>query len=280
MCYLITKYYKNLGKYMKRRKERSDVTDNMLICTTITTCILTSLLLLFLFVDPHGSIIVGAVRFQSTTFFIKLLLRLVHFYAILVIMGATCFFLCYLNIFGYIVIQLYTVELRFGLKYSKYLTKNILRNCPHNLVIAYRQFQILHQHIFFIHGPLLISCHGLITMNGIYGNFVLIRYWNTLENYAMAPVIFQNLFTSVIWIGVMEIGIFLYNRGNKLLDSWKRKMWDTRLERRIMTKFRLSCKPLLFAYGSMFVVKSHSLMLFYKQLSRGTFRALLTLKNY
>lgn len=252
-----------------------------MIQSSISLSVLTVLLIIFLLLDPLEIIYVGGVYLNNNvSFYLKPVLLLLHGHGIMLLLFTTSSFLSLILLYGYLLVQFYTIELRIGLKKSLYVTRIFLRESPKNLRHVYRSFQVLHKYVLNIHGPLLLCADGIIMISLIYVNFTLIRYWHDLKDYVKAPLIVQNILNGAGWAGVLQVGIILNQSGTKVVGSWKKKNWNGNLESKIMKRFSVSCKPLLFAYGSQYVIRSHSLLIFFKAVIRGTFRTLLSLKTY
>jgi len=78
---------------------------------------------------------------------------------------------------------------------------------------------------------------------------------------------------------VLEFGRFLFCRGTKVIKSWKVDEKNYQGESKVMKKFARSCKPIVLSYGKQFVVGRVSVLVFFRGIVRGTFRALLATKT-
>lgn len=278
-------YENHLGTYTKNtshgRPKETRIQNLLLAGITFGFLLLYIQITVFLVVDSHGILFVGSL-IPSGTFLtcLKLVLFMLNLYVISACLLMTSFFICYFVLYGMNVVLFYTLELRLGFHDSKYCTISTLRKQPDCLATVYRAFQILHQYFLLQFGPILLFADGVLMMNCIYITFVLIRYWNELEAYAKAPLLVQDILGMLVWSGIVEIGRLLNNRGNKVPNSWMRSNWRSAFEQKFIKKFRKSCKPLLLAYGTQYVVRNKSLLMFYKGVIRGTFRMLLSLKRY
>ncbi len=170
------------------------------------------------------------------------------------------------------------VSKEFTLNRKSYKSSWFLRN-PTNLRLELRAVQIL-QFIFnkavgvFLY-PLQILC----TVSFIFSTFTIIKQRNDLSMEVFAMTVIWSVATSVPWALFLIIGGYLHSNAGKISSSWKcYKVWRTSSERREMNKFQLSCKPITFNYGTFYVIRRVSVLIYVRVLTRGLVRALLTLK--
>ncbi len=233
----------------------------------------------FFLLDTSGVLLVGSI-FPSKylPFYIKTVLYLVHLYILSCFFSCVAFVVCFALTYCFYVASFYITELRVGLPISKYLTSPSLRQNPETLRHTYRSFQVLHASANFMFGPYYLVLNALFMKCCIYINFVLLKYWAALPLHTIVPLVIGLLFQLTIWTSIMEMGRFLNARGRKVLTSWKRFKWVGANTTKIMHKFVSSSKSLQFAYGTQFVIKKGSLFRFYRGITKGTLRALLTMK--
>ncbi len=172
----------------------------------------------------------------------------------------------------------FTTELRLGQPIQKYITSPNLRENSQTLRHTYRSFQVVHGSANALFGPYYLVFNALFMISCIYISFVLIKYWTVLPLHTKVPLVVGLLLQLTVWTSVMDVGRFLNDRGNKVLKSWKRYKWNGENNGKIMQKFGLSCKSLQLAYGTQFVIRKGSLFIFYRGVSKGTCRTLLTIK--
>lgn len=158
---------------------------------------------------------------------------------------------------------------------TRYITNDQFRESE-SIRNAYRSLQLLNANIFSFMGIYLMLCNALIMLASIYFNVAMIRYWNDLHFVTKGSMFFCDVVPTISWTLILEIGILFDVKGRKVLNSWRNFDWHSDRENRIMKKFCRSCFPILMAYGSMFSVKKAAIMHFYRGISRGTLRTLLT----
>ncbi len=210
--------------------------------------------------------------------YIKLILYLLHFYLTTCLVASGALLGSFAIIYCFYLTIFYTKELRLGQPIQKYLTSPNLRKRSKNVQHIFRSFQVLHANTNALFGPYYLVFNALFMLCGIYINFVLIRYWTALQPHAKIPLSIGLVLSLSAWTNLLELGRFLYFRGNKVFKSWKNYKWDDGMDNKVMAKFGASCKPILFAYGTQFVIKNGSLFNFYRGVIRGTCRVLLTTK--
>lgn len=234
---------------------------------------------IFLVCDKTGTLFVGS-SIPSGLFLtpLKLFLYILHMYIFLIANLSCLTFTCYALLYGYYVVIFYTVELRLGLKPEIYITDCCLRTKTVNLIITLRAFQILHKYFIYVYGKFLLICNALVIGFIIYANFVLVRYWRYLGKAPVVVLGFGGVLGTIIWSAMIEMGRIFYSRGAKVYISWKRKQWSSTHDTKIMMKCLASSKPLILSDGNRFVLRRGSIFIFYKAVTRGIFRALLTTK--
>lgn len=207
---------------------------------------------------------------------IKCVYILIHLYMLAIVFLACNLMVAYTITYCYYITIFYTIELRLGQKPSIYRTVSKLRDKPENLCLTYRAFQVLNQYLLEFFGPILLITHGGMMYMTCICNVVLLRYWDYMEPLAKAPVITGGLVCVLAWTFVLEFGRLLFSKGTKVISSWSKKDWKNVHASKLMKTFQKSCKPLVLAYGSSFVIKKLTMLNFYKGISRGTMRLLLS----
>jgi len=237
-----------------------------------------TLVLLVLIYDPRGTIFLGSlVPINYYQFPIPLLLILFQAYA-LVFYHIVCFTIATATImYSLNFVPILTRELRLAQlknhKMSGYLRK------PENIRHVYRCLQLLQANIFGVFGPFLVMCNASLMVTTLFCNFVLIKYWNQLQIVSKLQLLSWTIIFMGFWACVLELGRFMFTQGNKVLGSWKRHEYAYSGESKLMKKFTKSCKPIVLSYGKQFVIGRVSVLVFFRGVVRGTFRALLTTKK-
>lgn len=239
-----------------------------MILFTLAVCI-------FTIFDTRGLTNLGAIL--PVPYFVKFLVLLGLLYLICCATINSTLMLSFGYMYGYYTILFFISELRLNQK--RYRTCNNLRHNTDNLRHVYRALQILHRCLLDIFGPYLLTFNAAFMKSLIYLNFVLIRYWSQLSIYTKIPLFAGCILDCTCWTTVIWMGKVASVKGNQVLSSWKRQKWSNARETRIMNRFRKSCKPLVLCCGSQFVITKKSIFTFYRGVTRGTFRALLTTKT-
>lgn len=172
-----------------------------------------------------------------------------------------------------------------------FLTKELRMNCCHyktsdnlrelhNLQKIYRSFQILNEHVMFVFGPYITLFHGIFVVGPVFGNFIIIRYWTSLDILSKGPVCIACWIATIFWLLVLQLGKYLWVGGKQILWSWRQFDWKvSERERSTMKKFTKSCRPILIFHGKQFVVGRLTQFTYFKAVIRGLFRVLLTGKD-
>ncbi len=103
-------------------------------------------------------------------------------------------------------------------------------------------------------GQFVAFTHALMIVIPVLCIFVLFRYWNALSTLGKGPVVLGFPLTFGFWTFVLQLGKYLFVRSNNGLVSWSRKTWNSRLENKIMGKFRKSCRPVVLCWGKALVL--------------------------
>lgn len=227
--------------------------------------------------DPRGVLFFGRLIPEEYFFApVKLLVMLVHVYIICVNLMACCTLVCGGLIYGFYITLLYSKELRIRNSCNTYLTTDALRQST-NLRLIFRSFQLVHRNMICFIGLYIVLGNVFIIMSVAFMNFVLLRYWTKLHTIIKVFGLGYSVMFVLIWSAILQLGKLLFVKGIKVLNSWKGKNWGSGIENKTMNRFRASCKPLLLSYGTQFVIGKQSILVFYRCVTRGTVRALLTL---
>lgn len=176
----------------------------------------------------------------------------------------------------YYLTQVFTQELTLGNKC--YCTIDTLRTSG-NIRNTYRSFQILNTNLMQLLGPVFLFGQSAFTIFPIYGIMICFNYWNLLHPVVKLFILFISIFCVGYWLTILQLGKYLYTRGEKMLSSWKCVDWGSKKEFKIMSKFRRSCSLVLLSFKTTFVIKRITPIVFVKGVVRGTFRSMLTLNK-
>jgi len=161
----------------------------------------------------------------------------------------------------------------------RYRTISLLRTVPYT-ILEYRSTQILHQSFLEIFGFMLAPIHSLCTTIVIFCSFVIISYRHEIHSSEIFVLLLYIVVGGSYWFVVLEFGGLIYSKGGQVLLSWSVNDWGSAYNNKLMTKFRKSCPRFRINYGSTYVIRRTSVLAFVRSLSRGTFRALLTLVTH
>lgn len=147
------------------------------------------------------------------------------------------------------------------------------------LIHVYRSVEVFHNVLNNYIGVYLLITQFLITILFCFTGFMVMKHSKHMSRAALILLISWAIAGPFVWSCCLVLGGYLHSHGHKLLISWKnyQRSWRYCEERKIMEKFRNSCRPLCLAYKTVYILKRVSLLLFIKHLSRGIMRALLTL---
>ncbi len=252
------------------------ISDGILGILIIQMFCLSTFYSVYFMYDPQGIIFIGAL-IPKNIFIVPLAILsfLFHSYvgSILCINAALLAGKC--TVYIVYIHLLLNKELRLGR--CCYKTCDNLREAK-NIRLVYRSLQILHQHCL-LYCPfgiyLAIFNFGFIATT-VYITFALAGYWKLLSGYARTLLILGDLFVIAYWIFILQVGCLLFDGSKKVLMSWKIHDWGLKEQNKLMSKFCRSCTPILLCYGSSFVVGKLSILRYFRVITRGTIRALLT----
>ncbi len=208
---------------------------------------------------------------------LQLPLNLVSLYVANVAYLSLCFVLISAYYFGLVFIPLFVREFKVGNR-SRGMCSNNFRH-PSNLTIEYRTVQILMQDINHFVGNLLLPAQTATTLMFVFSAYVVIRHRNELEKATFLMILIWAVAAPAIWSLVLTLGGYLHSHGQEILTSWKQHEWMSAHERKLMSKFRNSSKPIMICFGKLYVIRRVSLMIYVRSLSRSLVRALLALKT-
>ena len=108
----------------------------------------------------------------------------------------------------------------------------------------------------------------------------IFRYKFCYQQYLLFQFMLASLTISlqVIWSLTLELCGRFHNDSKQTLGSWKLMNFSSGLERRLMMKYKRSCKPLVVGKEGVYTIKRLSVLKFIRGNIKATFRALLTLR--
>lgn len=212
----------------------------------------------------------------SDKLFLLPILHLYHVYSNTILLTQIYLNVTVMFIYGCVYLPIVIPELRLGR--SKYRTSNALRK-PDTLIWVYRMVQIIQEVVNQLVGRLLVPSQALFTLEFIFGCYTIIRHTRDLLLIAVLTISIWSIVPSLLWAGFLYSGGYLNSSGRKILNSWKYHHWPNKQVKQSMSKFVRSCRPLALCYGTIFVIRRQTLLIFLRGLIRGLMRALLTTKT-
>lgn len=276
LCINIEKYLPNLDPNNCRFQV---ILEALVLVTSVSFLSLAGFIILFCFYDPRAVIFLA--KWIPMTYYsyfpMGLLVSLFHSYlvsclAINYVIIGTC-----LLVYLFCLTTFYAKELVLGRE--SYQAISEFRTNPENLRHVFRCFQLLNANVMCFVGYYITYFHSAFMTIPILGNFIMIAYWDHLHLVTRAVLALGSVVAFTFWTTVLQLGKYLYVRGYIILFSWKGANWCTKLERKIMSKFRKSCKPVMIHNGSLLRMTRITQFRFMKGVVRGIFRSLLTLSG-
>lgn len=182
-------------------------------------------------------------------------------------------FLSFALIYGTVYYPLVVKEVQMGRR--KYKASDSIRETK-NLMLVYRMLQIIQARLNHLFGKCLVPMQALMTISFVFGGYMLIRFKSEVSLITILFMILSVL-PSFLWSVLLYMGGHLHVTGRKIIMSWRYYRWSNSYDRKLMKKFRMSCRPIMICYGKMYILQRQSPLVFFRGLVRGLVRALLTL---
>jgi len=229
--------------------------------------------------DPRGAIFLGAVVPEKYIVFpVRLLIILYHLYIMAYFsLGNLALSNTFLTSIFH-TMPIYIRELRIGQNQNTYKMSNSLRTAA-NIRHVFRSLQIMVANGLCFLGIFFLISQATFTWVAVYTNFVLIRYWSQLHLVSKGMLLSWSLSFTGFWVVMLQYGKLLFTKGKRVLGSWKGNKWSSLKANRDMRRFIRSCQPITFSYGRQYVIKRVHLLLYFRGVTRATFKALLATKK-
>jgi hypothetical protein len=156
------------------------------------------------------------------------------------------------------------------------LTLNELRNDAFALTHEYRCLEIMHRLTMKSFGMAFPAIQGLLGQFVLFCNFNIILGWDTLGRIDRILLTLWTLTSMFLWIIVLELSGRFCENAKQTLKSWKFMKFDDKLQGRYMKKFRKTCRPLNIGLDGYMRINRLAVLKFIRGITKGTFRALLT----
>lgn len=163
----------------------------------------------------------------------------------------------------------------FNLQRKSFKTVAIIRT-PQKMSLIFREIQILVQQYNQVFGCILVPMQTLLTQFVMFTTYLFSKYADKIDTSLKATMVIWTTIATLTWIVSLEVGGIISMYGEKVLLSWKYHKWENRQEKRYMSKFRKSCKPLMVQYGRTFVIRRITVLKYIRGLLKGVLRTLLT----
>lgn len=155
-----------------------------------------------------------------------------------------------------------------------YRTTDSLRT-GHNLRITYRSLEILHNLQMEISGILLYPMNWLMMKMVIVCGVSFIKYHKYMSPLVKWMVCGWTVTGLISWGFALEECGYMFQYCQRAITSWKYHDWGK--ERKVMSKFRKSCRPMKVAYHKFFSIKRISVLKFFRSVAKSLFKAIVAL---
>lgn len=228
---------------------------------------------LFVCIKPRGPLTFGElVPLEYFNWLTYTFIVVVNLYIVTLVITNICALGCSWLI--YLIYFAYFLPRELCLNNRQYKTVSTLREID-QMCHVYRSFQVLHVTVSYVTGIVLLLCNAVFMSTIMYSNFTLAKNWSSFSMLIKVMILLISPTITIFWVVLLDIGRRLGDGTAKLLLSWKVHAWETKKERKLMSRFRKSCKPIKLSCGMQFVVGRTSVLKFLKGVTRGTMRALL-----
>lgn len=175
------------------------------------------------------------------------------------------------------VVPFFCKNFRLGRK--SYETLTLFRS-QNVLCTEYRAAQVLQKVYNDLVGRFLIPFQCMATLMFIFAGVGLLKLRQEMESVSIWLLGILLVITPGIWLVILIVGAYLHLNGMKILRSWKYGVAKTlennsTLEKKIMSKFRLSCSPLSITFKKAYTIRPGSVLVFVRGLIKGLMRTLL-----
>jgi len=152
----------------------------------------------------------------------------------------------------------------------RYLTSSKLRQ-GYSIAIEYRKFELIYRYGINLLGKGILFFQVILSNVILLCNYQLIREWGDFD----AIQIGGAFYGTIIWIFILEHGGMFFCRSKECIKSWKFIPCKDSEEKRFLSKFRKSCRPIAFGTKDVFRIKRLTVLKFIRAITRGTLRTVL-----
>ncbi|CAL8125323.1 unnamed protein product [Orchesella dallaii] len=224
---------------------------------------------------PNSSSQLGSVLPSNTPSLIRFIVTYVYpCHCLIIIHVALYIIACVGFLYGVIVVPFVIFE--FHVDRKKYLTLEELRK-PYTLMKAFRMMQVMQDKLMHLVGIFLVPTQSFFGNLIVFCSYMIIKYRHEMNIATVGMMFVWSFMGFVSWGWILLVGGYLHLYRSRVLTSWKYHQWRTPQERRIMSKFRKSCKPIMIHYGKTYTIRRVSVLKFIRGFTKGILDALLTL---
>ncbi len=264
-----------MRKYDPNTSTLNKIVDFVIFCQVGSVAIVFILVTIVFLVVPRFPVLLSNVMPTTMPFIFQIIIHIYHLYVSLVSIMANLIPLSWTLIYGIFVGTFIAKELCLGR--ARYKSSPYLRDFV-TLITEYRAFQLLQNRFNCLIGPYLVPTELIIKIVFWCTASMVIKRRKDMETVQFVLYSFWTIVIPLLWSVVLILGGCLHYHGNKVLSSWKyRQNFKTATERKLLTQFRLSCKPIFISQGKVYTIKKVNLLLFSRELAKGLMKALLTL---
>ncbi|OXA53902.1 hypothetical protein Fcan01_10405 [Folsomia candida] len=89
----------------------------------------------------------------------------------------------------------------------------------------------------------------------VFANVSLIMYRNTMGSHIQLLLFSWSIIVEILWVIFLEMAGRFHTNAKRTISSWKQMKFRTPQEKRYMSKFRKSCRPLKIGCEGLFIIK-------------------------
>ncbi len=151
---------------------------------------------------------------------------------------------------------------------------------PFLLLQEYQVCYILHERVMHLLGLYLLPGQGQITNFVVYTLCILVKHGSILHIPSLIMLIAWCALAAFGWGIFLWVGGYIHCHGNKAIASWKhfpKIPQNKKSSRLFIAKFKRCCRPIMFHYGMTFKINRVTGLNFFRGISKGVCRVLLTI---
>lgn len=233
----------------------------------------------YFYLCPFSSVLIGSTIPPTTNILlIPLRLFMIYVFPHYLTFSYSAFasiLLVAVTLYGVVTFPFLVRELNLGRKCYK--TERLLRQ-PLEIIHVYRSAQILQLNANNVVQYLIIPSQTLVLYLTLFACVMIIKFGNVMSPSSKGMLSSWAFVACTAWTMVLMVGGYMHWYGKKVLESWKYYKWPRNGDKRVMSRFRKSCKPFMINFGKYYVIRRLSVLKFLRGISRGIFRSLLTLR--